>query len=517
MKILAFSDWRIQNIEKLIEYVKDLDPKPDIIVYAGDDIVRFNKISNKKLAKPLAKIYLDNSPSKNYFEELAKYSNHGLVAVAGNDDLSFSATAISGKGVYDIFRKPLVISNYVFIGIEGATKPPGLLLHSEKEIFDKLKSALKNFPNKEIIIVSHPPPLNILDVGIRFGINHIGSASLRKFLDENYNKIKIIFCGHVHSQGGKEVVHKGVTVINCASHDNEGEPGKVCLVNCTKDIETDWNLIYEWGPIKKEISELMEVPLVGYSRASALVDMGIKSVEQLAKFDKECDTSEHPCFNQDTFDLIRNYAKAIESNRPIVTGRHPFFDNSKKVYFFDAEYNPVGTKNGPYGIFLLGIMDNEGNAKQYFLNGPEDEKAMLTEFRNWLMREKPILVAYSSTSADKPQLISTFERFGIPTTELSNSFFDLYYECINTQRTDKQFIFLPMEGSMGVKEVSVLLGYKEPKNMEITNGLQALIEYEQFLETKNIKIKKELLRYNRVDLERTRFIFNIIDKLMKNF
>jgi len=266
MKILAFSDWRIQNIEKLIEYVKELSEKPDFIIYAGDDIGRFNKIPEKELPKPFQKMYAENFPNKNYFEELAKNSRYGLLAVAGNDDLPFIVKAIYGKNVFNIYTQPFVFEDYVFVGIEGSTKSPGLLLHSEKEIWNKLVRVLEEYPDKKVIIVSHTPPYKILDVGIRFGINHIGSTSLRKFIDKNFKRIKIVFCGHAHSQGGKEVIHKGVTILNCASHDNEGEPGKVCFINLSDDIETKWDFIYEWGVIQKEIHELMKVPLVGYAR-----------------------------------------------------------------------------------------------------------------------------------------------------------------------------------------------------------------------------------------------------------
>ena len=159
MKILAFSDWRIQNIEKLIEYVKGLNEKPDFIVYAGDDIGRFNKISYRELPEPFKKIYADVFPDKNYFEELAKYSKHGLLAVAGNDDFPFIVDAINGKNVFNIYKKPIVFCDYVFAGIEGSTKPPGILLHSEKEVLNRLNTALKENPNKKIIIVSHTPPI----------------------------------------------------------------------------------------------------------------------------------------------------------------------------------------------------------------------------------------------------------------------------------------------------------------------------------------------------------------------
>jgi len=44
IRIFAFSDYRIQKVEHLFRYLADRREKPDIILYAGDDIERFNYI-----------------------------------------------------------------------------------------------------------------------------------------------------------------------------------------------------------------------------------------------------------------------------------------------------------------------------------------------------------------------------------------------------------------------------------------------------------------------------------------
>ncbi|KKM72788.1 hypothetical protein LCGC14_1416990 [marine sediment metagenome] len=57
MKIVAFSDWRVQNIEHFIEYLKGLKEKPDVIVYAGDDLERFNNVPYMAIPKILRNRY----------------------------------------------------------------------------------------------------------------------------------------------------------------------------------------------------------------------------------------------------------------------------------------------------------------------------------------------------------------------------------------------------------------------------------------------------------------------------
>ncbi|MCD6331369.1 MAG: ribonuclease H-like domain-containing protein [Thermoplasmata archaeon] len=175
----------------------------------------------------------------------------------------------------------------------------------------------------------------------------------------------------------------------------------------------------------------------------------------------------------------------------------------------------MGTKNGPFGIFILGIMSPNGKIHQDFLDDPNDEKIMLERFLNWVEEERPILVTYSSTSADKPQLINSFKRFNLPVDSLNKAFFDLYYDCINTQKKENQYIFLPMPNSMSAKDIPQYLGYRKT-DLKI-RGLDALIMYSKFLKERNkeakLKIKKKLLNYNKADLKRTKFIFDKLKEL----
>ncbi len=59
MKILAFSDWRTQKISLPIQFLRNLEEKPNIIIYARDDIGRFNKVSFKFLPEDLKKERLE--------------------------------------------------------------------------------------------------------------------------------------------------------------------------------------------------------------------------------------------------------------------------------------------------------------------------------------------------------------------------------------------------------------------------------------------------------------------------
>lgn len=76
LRIVGFSDWRVQDIRGLIRYLETQE-RPALILYAGDDIGRFRP------------------PYENLFEQLAGLSRYGLCAVAGNDDAPSARELIS--------------------------------------------------------------------------------------------------------------------------------------------------------------------------------------------------------------------------------------------------------------------------------------------------------------------------------------------------------------------------------------------------------------------------------------
>ncbi len=530
MKILAFSDWRVQNIELFIDYLERSDEKPDVIVYAGDDLRRFNKLEYQFLPRGLKKKTRDrlrnidelyrkldkkaleniiqqneikNASKNNKFEKIASYSKYGLCVVAGNDDPPYIRKAINGKNVYNIHDNPFIIDDFAIIGVEGATSKIGLLLYTEQEIKNHLENKLIQVGNKKIIIVSHSPPHKILDFAMRFGKEHIGSSSLKDFIEKYTTKVKLVVSGHVHLQGGKVEKYKNTYILNCASHDNYGAPGITALIDISHGIvEIDWKTHYG----------LTMVPLVGNKRAAILKEHGITCVEQLAALSPNNKISQ----KVSSFYLINSYAKAIVSNEIIIKkGIKSAFDKieDKNVYFFDAEYDPEGTSYGPYGIFLLGWMDRNGKIQHLFLDTPRDEKKMLKNFAQWVESEKPLLIAYGSRSADVPHLRNSYARFKLSSNCIENSFFDLYWDLLYTRRQREQKYFLPVKKPCGLKEVSEFFGYPQSE-LKISDGILAPIEYEKFLKKKRgtikEKIRNDLIAYNKDDLRRTKFIFDLL-------
>ena len=538
MKILAFSDWRVQNIEQFIDYLERLKEKPDVIVYAGDDLDRFNNVPYMAMPKTLRKQYRDElikiqepfgkfdkkivediifqnkieyKMDENKFEKIASFSRYGLLVVAGNDDYYYRKKAIYGEKVVDIHDNSIIIDDYAIIGIEGSTDKLSQLCYTEKEIKDHLKTKVKQVGDRQLIIVSHSPPFKILDFSIRFGHSHIGSNALKDFIDKNSNTVRAIISGHSHLQGGKFKQYKNTYVVNCASHDNYGEPGKIAIIDISDDnIDISWKTLYE----------LSTIPLVGDKTDLKLREHGILQVEQLAAlYPTNQLYQEFSDIQENTLYLIINYANAIDSDKIIIKKEIKSALNSlegKNIYFFDAEYRPETTSSGPYGMFVLGWMDTKGNVQQEFLDKTKDEKKMLNKFGQWVEKESPTLVAYGSTQADAPHLRNCFTRFKLPFHNIKHYFFDLYQDVLYTKSYRKQKYFLPLGKPCGLKEVSEFLGYPKP-DLEISDGILAPIKYEEFLNSKDKKLKEkiktDLLEYNRDDLKRTKFIYDQLKEL----
>lgn len=228
LRLVAFSDFRVQNLESLVKFLQ-LQDQPDLILYAGDDIKRFHE------------------SGVNFFEKLAECSRYGLCAIAGNDGQPDVRKLICGRNVYSVHSCPVVLGRFAIVGIEGAPRFPmrdgfdksynkGYLLYPEPILSWHVGHWKKSaFDGKQLIIVSHAPPYGILDFARRFGHRHIGNRPLREFLESNGNALLCV-SGHVHSQGARSERLGNTLVVNAASHDRPGDPGRVAVIEITNGV-----------------------------------------------------------------------------------------------------------------------------------------------------------------------------------------------------------------------------------------------------------------------------------------
>jgi len=303
MKILAFSDWRIQLLEMIINVV--VTHKPDVILYAGDDLDRFVRIDNSLLDKSLLKtprhLIKLNYPDL----ESALSKQNKLLAQKFNKSIqercSQSSDILQKLGIpfyyvdgnNDFIRYTdntyyiLIHSGHIFIygkyyvitetpkgeiTIKEMDNPPAIergiyvpmtvspsfgkftIQKKSEEITvfgSKYGFGFKSKPKGYAdIYLSHLPPLGTLDLSVRFGIEHIGSEKLLDAIKKYHPKL--VICGHSHIWSGISRKIGDTLVINVSSQDRDPSYGKYVL------IDTD-----DWSVEMKTVEEKTMRPIRG--------------------------------------------------------------------------------------------------------------------------------------------------------------------------------------------------------------------------------------------------------------
>jgi Icc-related predicted phosphoesterase len=178
----------VQKISHILHFVRELEEPVDFVLYGGDDVERFEE------------------EDINYLSQISEFTKQKKVlAVIGNDDSLEEKRILRAENVHDLHEKPFVFKDFAFIGLEGSTSRPAIVQYSEEEVKEHIEKQHTQVKGKKLVILSHAPPYSVLDLGIRFaesdeGIHHIGSESLRDFIQQK--NVELVLCGHCHSHGG---------------------------------------------------------------------------------------------------------------------------------------------------------------------------------------------------------------------------------------------------------------------------------------------------------------------------
>jgi len=124
IRILAFSDWRVQDYNDLLQFIKQI-PTCDLVVYAGDDLDRL-------------------IASQDAVRQAVEMTTAGrLLFVAGNDDVPEDRELL-GELLFchDLHKSPYEFENFIFLGQEGTTDGMGFIQHSERQVKEHLDEHL---------------------------------------------------------------------------------------------------------------------------------------------------------------------------------------------------------------------------------------------------------------------------------------------------------------------------------------------------------------------------------------
>lgn len=192
MRVLAVSDFHgsLEASRQVSFKARTVDI--DVIVISGD-ITHFGSVQNAKTVfSPILKLKMP------------------VFFVPGNCDPP-SLAKINLEGAFCIHGSCETYDNVMFAGVGGGPISPfGTPFEmTEHEIMKVLNQSFKHCQSKTwMILVSHTPPKDTkLDVA--FSGEHVGSSSLRKYIEGK--RPSIAFCGHIHEARG--IDHIGNTVI----------------------------------------------------------------------------------------------------------------------------------------------------------------------------------------------------------------------------------------------------------------------------------------------------------------
>lgn len=251
MKILTFSDIRSIN-NRIIYKIIDIT-SPDIILYAGDDLV---KLLDLKLTIPT--YYVNGNDDKiniinNNSIEIA-YIEREKLDIDGIDNIDpvtiMDSTGTNIIGIIDkyssgkyfkITKKSRKVNNKNLQFLNGLNN---INYNNETiTIFGclcsyGLESHIIKMPRVYAdIYLSHLPPKGVLDLSSRFGIKHIGSLKLRDSIIKY--QPKIVICGHSHLWGGNITKLNDSIIINVSSHDSSNTDFHYAIIDTNNDFSVN--------------------------------------------------------------------------------------------------------------------------------------------------------------------------------------------------------------------------------------------------------------------------------------
>ncbi|MCZ7380969.1 MAG: metallophosphoesterase [Candidatus Methanoperedens sp.] len=428
MKILAFSDWRVQPLEMIIDIVTT--HKPDMILYAGDDLDRVVGINGSLVLKTsnhfIELSYPNLEPVLNTQKEIfralfkeqleqflqektefnrrcqieCKFDRKSILSkinvpfyyVDGNDDsilnvenryysriqrITFSESRFNGK------IKKQTIDDWnsnrgIYIPINPSFGDFKFQNKNEKiKIFgwECESNEIKNNPEYADIYLSHLPPLGTLDLSTRGGLRHTGSKKLLDVI--NKYQPKLVICGHSHMWGGQYGKIGETIIINVSSHDNRfSPPGNYALID-TENWSVEMKTIEHKIPFVRGLTTLKSnlnkkrwenSSNEFYEMCTSLGDWsrhGPQSPEECSEILKNIEK-----FGVDT-KKVKERIDTLTNEKPKINGKITI--NPSKDAFIDVE---TGLANGqePGKLWLIGLWYN--NNFRHFIF-PKEKKEFL--------------------------------------------------------------------------------------------------------------------------------------------
>jgi len=366
---------------------------------------------------------------------------HGLAGVLGNDCRAEHRLVFDQPGFHNLHAQPLIIDGVALLGLQGAPADPGIgyLLRGLPETRRHLEQQLRAAQGHPSILVSHTPPRGVLDLAMRFGINHIGCKVVREHLDAR--SFAGVICGHVHRCGGKARTVAGTPVINIASHDGDGDPIEAAII--------------ETGPTGIERVSLktfhqdrrlsISLPEVGEVRLGHLMAAGLDTIDAVASAPLK--QLQEPL--KSAAAKVQKHAKARLYGNPIINPvDRPL---PSPLLFLDTEYSSEGG-DAPW---LIGLLPPGQNKVLQYVELDPDKQGEMIEWLDATLDRYTDGFLTTWGASDRIVLLKACSRLGITPPE----WLELEVYWVNLFVEIKRRLTLPTRGYT-LDEVASLFEYR---------------------------------------------------------
>jgi len=468
--MLAISDVRAQRLDE-IESVVDA-VAPDLILYAGDDVARFG-------------------PGPNSWSPMARRVRHGLAGVIGNDCSADARAALRQPGCHDLHEEPLLIGELAFLGLQGAPddrgRGLGYTLYAEGAARHHLDRQLSAVGKRPVILVSHAPPRGILDLAVRFGLEHIGTTALLEAT--KWPSLKAVICGHVHLQGGRQVQHGSCLVVNCASHDEGGAPLRYAV------LTWDGHGVVASTHVHDERGHLGEIRGMQHRHARDLKRAGAATVGGV-----------HDLGIAGLRPIVGGFAPRYWFLAKAQVERRPVLRAAPMPIARDALFVDVETSFDDSDVWMVAFKSSRGDIEQFHELERRKQRKLLTALDRRMRSIGPSQLLQWS-AFDRSALEKAYGRYWQSLPSWLNR--ELWVDAM--WWTDRAFA-LPFR-SRTIKDVAAYFGYEYVERQ--LDGLTVGSWYQSFLNEQTHFDVSRVLTYNRDDVEALRRVVESILTLAK--
>jgi len=234
-----------------------------------------------------------------------------------------------------------------------------------------------------------------------------------------------------------------------------------------------------------------------------LYDIGIKTVDQLADADVNDLQAKLEDWPFDKIVRLNNQAKVLLSREPLIL-KKPNFPQVKHEIYFDIESDPTKDIYYLLGVLVKDTASGSTEYKHFFANNKEEEPLIWKNFLDFLAGLDDFVI-YHYAYLEKAVFDQFTLKYGAPSALVSKfkeNTIDLYNEIIET-------VILPLY-FYSLKDVAGYIGYKwdDPE----AGGAESVVWYNEWLETKDDKVLKKIIKYNEDDVRATMMIKEWLEK-----